>query len=204
MSVVREETYARAYVKALKLLQAYFDGANGDGVELASTTPLVISLPLDRESDDPWEFYSYLPHAYQTSPPVPTNKHVRVSRFKERLVAVKDFTGFATETTVLDERHKAIEALDGELAVAPAKNAVAAEYNSPAQITERLNELWIFLGADPADADQDPTDIVPGRIVKRARVQDEPNDATGQSAKRAVTGHRRARARRATGRIAEA
>ncbi|KAL0426809.1 UNVERIFIED_CONTAM: hypothetical protein Slati_2855700 [Sesamum latifolium] len=118
-------------------------GNNTERVTINMTAPVLIDIG----QNSIYTVYFYVPKKYQTGTSLPTPlidqiKKVTLPKFK--YTAVKRFDGLITDLSV----RAAIAALKESLKGTPYQRAAdglftIAGYNSPRQLTDRVNEVWM-------------------------------------------------------------
>ncbi|MCO5591787.1 hypothetical protein L7F22_045779 [Adiantum nelumboides] len=141
--------YNATRVGFLKLF-AYIQGANEEGVTVNMTAPVLTGVI---PSDGPFCKSSfivrfYVPTADQESPPTPISSlDLQVERWDTMYFAVRQFSGFATDSNIVEEGATLAESVyEAGLEVATTTTNEAyyvAQYNSPFQIFGRVNEIFL-------------------------------------------------------------
>ena len=125
-------------------LAEYLFGGNAEGEEMAMTMPVEISRQEGREATMSF----VIPRAQAAAPPTPKTDDVVVEEVAARLVAVKPFSGIATEEEVarqVDALFAAIEA-DGGTRPLDARAHSVLQYNAPYTVPwRRRNEIAIVV-----------------------------------------------------------
>ncbi|KAJ4842398.1 hypothetical protein Tsubulata_000949 [Turnera subulata] len=134
------------------LLFDYIQGKNSYGQTIEMTSPVITQIS---PSDGPFCESSftvsfYVPKENQANPPPAEGLHVQ--RWKPTYVAVRQFGGFVTDTNVGEEA----AALQASLADTAWEAAIkkshgldtatiytVAQYNSPFEFDNRVNEIWM-------------------------------------------------------------
>ncbi|XP_057949650.1 uncharacterized protein LOC131144799 [Malania oleifera] len=132
----------------------YIQGNNDDKQKVEMTAPVMTQLlatgdgPLCESSFD---VSFYVPKVNQANPP--SAKGLHVQRWNSTYAAVRQFDGFASDQGIGQEAAALQAALAGSAwsdainksrAADPKSSAYAvAQYNSPFQIENRVNEIWM-------------------------------------------------------------
>ncbi|MED6123171.1 hypothetical protein PIB30_046664 [Stylosanthes scabra] len=129
-------------------LYEYIHGDNLSSSKLAFTAPVLTSMP---SSGDGYVVRMYLSARFQGKPPPPNQElKLQVEKWKPQCMAVRTFSGFATD----DNINKEIEALinsvnrrgeDGRSSgtIQDKGSYTIAQYNGSSHNTGRVNEVWI-------------------------------------------------------------
>lgn len=140
----------------------YIEGANLNFSRIAMTTPVLTSIvpgagPLHSSA---YVISFYLPVKFQASPPLPLPElHLKPYKWKSHYVAVRKFSGYATDDNIVKEAEK----LSVSLSRSPWANATSsvspqaysiAQYNSPFWIIGRTNEVWVDIEAPKVDVSE--------------------------------------------------
>eukprot|EP00250_Pteridium_aquilinum_P012784 c20945_g1_i1 orf=107-808(+) len=134
-------------------LFAYIQGANEEGVTVDMTAPVLTGVI---PSDGPFCETSfivrfYVPTANQASPPTPISSlGLQVERWDTKYFAVRQFGGFATDTNVVEEGATlSASVYEAGFTVASTssneESYFVAQYNSPFEISGRVNEVLLPL-----------------------------------------------------------
>ncbi|KAK4391852.1 hypothetical protein Sango_1963000 [Sesamum angolense] len=134
-------TYKEGASKGFRILFSYYNGTNAERVKINMTAPVLIDIVKT------YTVYFYVSKKYQAGASLPTLltdqiKKVTLPKFK--YTAVKRFDGLITNLSV----RAAIVALKKSLQGTPYQRAAnglftIAGYNSPRQLTNRVNEVWV-------------------------------------------------------------
>lgn len=94
----------------------------------------------------------YIPKKFHANPPLPTDESLKIQRIPTTYAAVKQFSGFVSDTNVVDENNALIKSLTGTKYMAainkscggdPAHNYFVGQYNAPFELFDRTNEIWL-------------------------------------------------------------
>ncbi len=127
---------ATSSVKPLRIfLRDYFRGANAKSLTLARTIPVVTTYVessnvklISATTKCNLTMAYYIPKAYQSNPPVPTNPKVSIQTFPSMNVAVIRFTESPTFKTLLTQRDSLIQALGKAAANYDTANIITSSY----------------------------------------------------------------------------
>ncbi|KAH7292351.1 hypothetical protein KP509_29G063700 [Ceratopteris richardii] len=141
--------YEATRVGFLKLFQ-YIQGANEEGAAVNMTAPVLTGVI---PSDGPFckssfKVRFFVPTIYQGSPPTPISSlELEVEEWGARYFAVRTFGGFAKDTNVAEEGAALAESVyeaGMELSSSAGDESYyVAQYNSPFEITGRVNEILL-------------------------------------------------------------
>ncbi|KAE8705349.1 putative apyrase 7-like isoform X1 [Hibiscus syriacus] len=153
-ATVNDLSFQRATLFGFHRLFQFIQGANLNFSRVAMTSPVVTSLipgagPLHSSA---YVIRFYLPAKFQDSPPTPLPElNLRPYTWDSHFVAVRKFSGFATDDTVVKEAEK----LGTSLSLSPWANSTTstdyaysiAQYDPPFHLFSRLNEVWVDVDA---------------------------------------------------------
>ncbi|GLU20747.1 hypothetical protein SLE2022_369290 [Rubroshorea leprosula] len=151
---VLDLSFQRATLYGFHRLFQFTEGANLNFSRLPLTVPVVTSVvpgagPLHSSA---YYVRLYLTSKFQDSPPVPLHElDLEPYTWDSHCVAVRKFSGFATDDTVLKEAEK----LATSLSKTPWANSTSdsdyaysiAQYDSPLRFIGRVNEVWVDVNA---------------------------------------------------------
>lgn len=138
----------------IRLFQ-FIQGANLNFSRIEMTAPVVTSIvpeagPLHSSA---YSVAFYLPVKFQADPPTPLPElHLKPYIWNTHCVAVRKFSGFARDKTIVKEAEK----LAVSLSRSPWANCTSsdsdyaysiAQYSSPFQLIGRVNEVWVDVGS---------------------------------------------------------
>ncbi|XP_002530132.2 heme-binding protein 2 [Ricinus communis] len=137
----------------------YIQGKNSYGQQIEMTAPVITEvLPSDGPfCESSFTVSFYIPKENQANPPPAKGLHVQ--RWKQTYAAVRQFSGFVTDSNVGEEA-AALQAsiADTKWAAAIEKSHDAADrttsvytvaqYNSPFEFDSRVNEIWMLFDVD--------------------------------------------------------
>jgi hypothetical protein len=136
----------------------YIQGGNLNHSQIPITTPLLTGIVTSAGPffSSAFAVRFYVPSDFQETPPTPFPElDLKVERWGEKCIAVRQFPGFAKDNNVAKEAAlleaslqktpwgpdaTKVDARDGEDAY------TIAEYNPPFHIFGRLNEVWVDIG----------------------------------------------------------
>ncbi|XP_021292368.1 heme-binding protein 2-like [Herrania umbratica] len=153
-ATVRDLSFQKATLFGFHRLFQFIEGANLNWSRIAMTSPVVTSLvpgagPLHSSA---YAVRFYLPAKFQDCPPTPLPElNLEPYAWKSHYVAVREFSGFATDDSVLREAAK----LATSLSLSPWANCTTdsdyiysiAQYDPPFRFIGRVNELWVDVDA---------------------------------------------------------
>ncbi|KAI5055636.1 hypothetical protein GOP47_0029157 [Adiantum capillus-veneris] len=148
-SAIEDTSFYNATRVGFLKLFAYIQGANEEGVTVNMTAPVLTGVI---PSDGPFCKSSfvvrfYVPTANQESPPTPISSlGLQVERWDAMYFAVRQFSGFATDSNVVEEGATLAESVYEaglEVATTTDESYYVAQYNSPFQISGRVNEIFL-------------------------------------------------------------
>ncbi|KAL6975549.1 hypothetical protein U1Q18_024343 [Sarracenia purpurea var. burkii] len=139
----------------------YIQGKNNYEEKIEMTAPVITQVS---PSDGPFCASSfvvsfYVPKANQANPPPAKGLHLQ--RWEAPYAAVRQFSGFVTDSDVGEEAAALVESLAGTIWSAAidkshssetTKEYIVAQYNSPFEFEERVNEIWLTFEMEEADA----------------------------------------------------
>lgn len=151
---VLDLSFQKATLFGFHRLFQFTEGANLNSSRLPMTFPVVTSVvpgagPLHSSA---YYVLLYLPSKFQDSPPVPLPElKLKPYSWNSHCVAVRKFSGFAIDDTVLKEAGK----LAISLSKTPWANSTSdsdyaysiAQYDPPFRIIGRTNEVWVDIDA---------------------------------------------------------
>lgn len=131
----------------------YIQGKNEYGAKIEMTAPVITEVS---PSDGPFCTSSfvvsfYVPKKNQPNPPPAKGLHVQ--RWGVRYAAVRQFGGFVSDDTIGQEAAALYSSLKGSSWASvisegmkgdPKKVYTVAQYNSPFEFTDRVNEIWMM------------------------------------------------------------
>ncbi|XP_022717433.1 heme-binding protein 2 [Durio zibethinus] len=131
----------------------YIQGNNKYEQQIEMTAPVITEvLPSDGPfCESSFTVSFYVPKVNQANPPAAEGLHVQ--RWKSTYVAIRQFSGFVTDYNVGEEAAALEASLEGtawSAAIEKTRKADAssvytvAQYNSPFEFSDRVNEIWIL------------------------------------------------------------
>ncbi|GAB4814267.1 hypothetical protein N2152v2_001313 [Parachlorella kessleri] len=145
---VKDNKYELAYTKATARLIKYFKGGNDNKTSLELTTPTLAHLKLDKEGDGTERDYTFaywIPPQAQKDTPQPADADIKIVDFKEIKVYVRTFSGFATESTILDNAHSLFDTLKDDDQDFDTDAVAVAVYDPPQKLIRRHNEVHVVV-----------------------------------------------------------
>ncbi|KAK8627819.1 hypothetical protein V6N13_135419 [Hibiscus sabdariffa] len=153
-AVANDLSFQKATLFGFHRLFQFIQGANLNYSRVAMTSPVVTSLvpgagPLHSSA---YVVRFYLPAKFQDSPPTPLPElNLRPYTWDSHFVAVRKFSGFATDDAVVKEA----ASLATSLSLSPWANSTTtadytysiAQYDPPFRFFSRLNEVWVDVDA---------------------------------------------------------
>lgn len=163
-------SFDKATAKGFHRLFQYIEGDNDDAVHIPMTAPVLTSI---KPSGGPFCSSTFtvnflLPQKFWSAPPPPKSElKLRSQKIPSRCVAVRKFSGFATDFNVAQEAKRLADSLERTKWVnvtAPGRRGgsedelyAIAQYNSPFEVfTKRVNEVWV-----PFETTGDPEACLP-------------------------------------------
>ncbi|KAL9298113.1 hypothetical protein ACSQ67_024009 [Phaseolus vulgaris] len=138
----------------------YIQGKNNLKQKIEMTAPVISEvLPSDGPfCESSFVVGFYVPKVNQANPPTPTEKDLKIKRWKTVHVAVRQFGGFVKDTSVGEEAAALQASIAGTkwgAAVEKSKRAgysvyTVAQYNAPFEYDNRVNEIWFFFDIEDA------------------------------------------------------
>ncbi|XP_058095328.1 uncharacterized protein LOC131240846 [Magnolia sinica] len=139
----------------------YIQGNNDYKEKIEMTAPVITQVV---PSDGPFcssmfVVSFYLPQKNQADPPPAENLHVQ--KWGLKYVAVRQFSGFASDYGVGQEAAALYNSLvesgwstliDKALAADPTSTYTVAQYNSPFEFKNRVNEIWMMVDMEDVNA----------------------------------------------------
>eukprot|EP00027_Filamoeba_sp_ATCC50430_P006790 CAMPEP_0168557244 /NCGR_PEP_ID=MMETSP0413-20121227/9321_1 /TAXON_ID=136452 /ORGANISM="Filamoeba nolandi, Strain NC-AS-23-1" /LENGTH=204 /DNA_ID=CAMNT_0008588261 /DNA_START=10 /DNA_END=624 /DNA_ORIENTATION=- len=125
----------------------YISGQNSQNEEIPMTAPVraVIQPGAGPNCDSNFTVSFFVPFAYQTNTPQPTNPLVFLEEDNSIEVAVISFGGEAHDEVVVAKAHGLADALDKDGVSYEAEPYFFAGYDPPYRIRNRHNEVWFQL-----------------------------------------------------------
>ncbi|CAG0922254.1 unnamed protein product [Notodromas monacha] len=121
----------------------YITGANSRGVKIDMTIPVACLVPWG--GDDTLRMCFYVPEAFQSSTPTPTDQRVHIVAEPDSRVAVRKFSGYPSlaEWSREAEKLKTSLASDSRLTGYDTSHYLRAGYDAPWKFYNRRNEVLI-------------------------------------------------------------
>ncbi|XVE57176.1 hypothetical protein DITRI_Ditri04bG0070800 [Diplodiscus trichospermus] len=153
-ATVNDFSFQKATLFGFHRVFQFIQGANLNYSRIAMTSPVVTSLvpgagPLHSSA---YVVRFYLPAKFQDCPPTPLPElNLEPYTWESHYVAVRKFSGFATDDSVLREAVK----LATSLSLSPWANSTTAtdyaysiaQYDPPFRFIGRVNEVWVDVDA---------------------------------------------------------
>lgn len=149
-----------SFVEATKLgflqLFNYIEGNNEKSQTIEMTAPVITQVTSGDEAvcSSSYTVSFYIPKANQEDPP--TAKGLNVQKSGTTYAAVRQFSGFVSNTDVVEQSGALLLNLKGSDwldAIKESKNSIfIAQYNSPFELQNRVNEIWITFEKEDEDA----------------------------------------------------
>lgn len=114
---------------------------------MAAPVVTQVSLP---GSEAAYAVSFYIPKKNQADPPLAEG--LTIQRIPTTYAAVKQFSGFVSDTNVVFEANALVKSLSGTKYIDainkahggdPAHNYFVGQYNSPFELFNRVNEIWL-------------------------------------------------------------
>ena len=132
----------------------YIQGKNEYCAKIEMTAPVLTQVT---PSDGPFCASSfvvsfYVPKFYQGNPPPAKGLHVQ--KWSTKYVAIRQFGGFVSDDTIAKEAASLYSSLSGSSwgsavdngrKADPTSSYTVAQYNSPFEFADRVNEIWLEL-----------------------------------------------------------
>ncbi|XP_057770658.1 uncharacterized protein LOC130990442 [Salvia miltiorrhiza] len=142
---ISSNSYKPAASKAFRQLFAYYKGKNRENMIINMTSPVLVGV-----DNSAYTVYFYLPQMYQKSAPQPVRGEIKTVSLPlpgHKYAAVKRFDGMITDESIatnLESLKKSLEASPDYRRAAQEGLSMLAAYNSPRQLTNRVNEVFIW------------------------------------------------------------
>ncbi|KAK1362393.1 hypothetical protein POM88_046867 [Heracleum sosnowskyi] len=152
-SPIQGEGFLQATHSGFSKLLLYILGKNDQGQKIEMAAPVVTQVSLSgSEAEAAYAVSFYIPQKFHANPPLPTDESLKIQRIPTTYAAVKQFSGFVSDTNVVDETNALIKSLSGTKYMDainkscggdPAHNYFVGQYNSPFELFDRTNEIWL-------------------------------------------------------------
>ncbi|KAH6829346.1 hypothetical protein C2S53_011570 [Perilla frutescens var. hirtella] len=133
-------SYELATTKYFEILSSYYDGKNDHNMKIKKTYPILVVV-----ENSTYTLYFYLPQPFAPRPVTPGA--VEIDELPRRqYAAVRRFDGKISDDVIKAE----VDALKQSLQTSPYKRPppfadfMVATYNSPADVTDRVNEVFLW------------------------------------------------------------
>eukprot|EP00475_Leptophrys_vorax_P002791 TRINITY_DN11578_c0_g1_i1.p1 TRINITY_DN11578_c0_g1~~TRINITY_DN11578_c0_g1_i1.p1 ORF type:complete len:250 (+),score=-3.31 TRINITY_DN11578_c0_g1_i1:192-941(+) len=162
---INEVSFKKAVYSGFHRLFQYIQGRNEDEVTIPMTAPVLTTV---KPSGGPFCASTFLvrflvPKKFSSAPPQPSSAlDLHIRRTPSLCVAVRKFSGFATDFNVAQEAANLASSLEStrwaNISSAASGEAYSiAEYNSPFELIGRVNEIWVpFKEASGPEDECDP------------------------------------------------
>ncbi|KAM7273781.1 hypothetical protein ACFE04_028445 [Oxalis oulophora] len=148
--VTTELSFQKATFLGFRRLFQYIQGANLNWTRLEMTTPAVTSIipeagPLHSSG---YVIGFYLPAKFQDDPPLALPElNLKTYEWDSHCVAVRKFSGFATDDNIVKEAKKLATSLSrspwANFTISGSEYAYSiAQYDPPFRLIGRVNEIW--------------------------------------------------------------
>lgn len=143
----------------------YIQGRNVDGAQIPMTAPVLTAI---KPSGGPFcsstfTVKFFVPPQFSSAPPKPSQGlGVDIVTLPKRCVAVRRFPGFATDFNVAQEAKLLADSLErtawANITSLEGRSEVysIAQYNSPFELFNRVNEVWVPFAAEKGSKDCTP------------------------------------------------
>lgn len=159
---VDDVSFLRATTQGFHRLFSYIEGANLNWTRVQMTTPVLTGIVPSAGPfcSSAFAVRLYLPKQFHEAPPTPLQEiEVTFERWSKQTIAVRKFSGYAQDGNVAQEAEKLAIALSKSDFVKNAtypindKDSYAiAQYSSPFQFWNRVNEVWVNIKLPSFDA----------------------------------------------------
>ncbi|KAL1554919.1 heme-binding protein 2-like [Salvia divinorum] len=139
------KSYKEAAGKGFRLLFAYYGGKNSQGLKINMTAPVLVA-----PCDGGYKVHFYLPKQFQILAPTPLNPDILLANLPgkaHQYAAVRRFDGLITDETIptnFEPLKKSLQSSREYGRAADGGLTMLAAYNNPRQLTDRVNELFIW------------------------------------------------------------
>jgi hypothetical protein len=124
------------------VLANYIFGGNSDNKQIAMTSPVIYNM------SNYATFSFIMPDNYEVSNlPSPNSKEISFKTKKNQCIASIAFGGFVNNENCNENYLKLLEVLNAN-DISHSNDYILAVYNSPYQIINRKNEIWIEVNKD--------------------------------------------------------
>jgi len=124
------------------VLANYIFGGNSDNKQIAMTSPVIYNM------SNYATFSFIMPDDYEVSNlPSPNSKEISFKTKKNQCIASISFGGFVNNENCNENYLKLLEVLNANK-ISHSNDYILAVYNSPYQIINRKNEIWIEVNKD--------------------------------------------------------
>lgn len=161
---LEDVSFTKATYRGFHSLFQYIQGENVNGSHIPMTAPVLTSIipSAGPFCSSAFTVSLYLPSKFSDPAPLPKssqNPKLKVTESKVVCIAVRKFTGFATDFNVAQEASllaKSLERTPWEDVVDSEREEgeeaySIAQYNSPLEFSKRVNEVWVKIPVDKKD-----------------------------------------------------
>jgi hypothetical protein len=151
----------------------YIEGGNKNWTKIAMTTPVLTGIVPSAGPfcSSAFAVRLYLPKSYHEAPPTPLEElDITFERWGKQTVAIKKFSGYAQDNNVAQQAEtlaislsKSAFTKNATYPIGDKDSYAIAQYNSPFQFWNRVNEVWVTIkvpGFDTTSEDDVPLQMV--------------------------------------------
>lgn len=120
----------------------YISGQNDKNQKIQMTAPVLNEIRQLDQQNCLFTMRFYIPKQNQVNTPVPTGNAL-LTDLEEMTIAVNSFGGFATMDDFVQHNALLKQRLGSDLANYESQVMMTASYNSPYQVNDRTNEVWL-------------------------------------------------------------
>lgn len=150
---VTDKKYETAYVKGAAALLKYFKGDNEDEKHMEITTPTLAAIKMSKDAQETEREYIFSmwidPAEFKEEPPKPKNEDLEVKEYDEITVYSRQFGGFATENSILQEANALHHELADDDEEFDQDMVFVAVYDPAVKLLNRHNEVHVEKKAGP-------------------------------------------------------
>lgn len=152
---ITNTTWDDGYQSGFKALQKYVDGENEGKVKMDATNPsltIFYPAPKGKAFQALYTIEYFVPYELQDEPPVPSADELDILHVPDQEVWVKTFGGFAHESDIVKHAFDFIDQLEKQGHHLDKTWVGFAQYDLPARLIDRHNEVWVFTKMKPSHA----------------------------------------------------